>query len=120
MLLCHSVPAIYNPVARHVLLPAALVLLTRLIGLSILLRFSPKPLNVFRAGPLGIGLGTVVALLPCFTHARRLADVGALKVGSLFLCFLIACIGIWMDLLKRLDNLWLFALGAVWIGVRGL
>src|SRR5690606_12296902 len=38
----------------------------------------------------------------------------------LLLYFLIACIGMQMDLLSLLDRPWLFALGVVWMGVHVL
>lgn len=63
-------------------------------------------------------LSTTMGLLLSFTRARRLEGAGASKVGSVMLYFLIACIGMQMDLLALLDRPWLFALGAVWMGVH--
>jgi uncharacterized membrane protein len=75
LLLCYFIPAIYNtvglidghntslynPVARDVLLPAALVLLTLSIDLKGILKLGPKLLVMFCAGTLGIILGAIVS-----------------------------------------------------------
>ncbi|MCX7555699.1 DUF819 family protein [Xanthomonadaceae bacterium JHOS43] len=63
-------------------------------------------------------LSTTFGLILSFTRARQLEGAGASKIGTLLLYFLIACIGMQMDLLALLDRPWLFALGAVWIGVH--
>ena len=63
-------------------------------------------------------LATFIGLGLSFTRARELEGVGASKWGSMFLYFLIACIGMQMDLLALLEKPWLFALGVIWIGVH--
>jgi uncharacterized membrane protein len=63
-------------------------------------------------------LATFIGLGLSFTRARTLEGVGASKWGSMFLYFLIACIGMQMDLLALLEKPWLFALGVIWIGVH--
>ena len=63
-------------------------------------------------------LATFIGLGLSFTRARELEGVGASKWGSMFLYFLIACIGIQMDLLALLEKPWLFGLGVLWIGVH--
>jgi uncharacterized membrane protein len=63
-------------------------------------------------------LSTFIGLLLSFTRARTLEGAGASKFGSLFLYFLIACIGMQMDLLALLDRPWLFLLGILWIAVH--
>ncbi len=63
-------------------------------------------------------LSTTFGLILSFTRARRLEGAGASKIGTLLLYFLIACIGMQMDLLALLDRPWLFALGVVWISVH--
>lgn len=60
-------------------------------------------------------LSTAMGLCFSFTRVRRLEMAGASKVGTLFLYFLIACIGMQMDLLSLLERPWLFALGAIWM-----
>lgn len=63
-------------------------------------------------------LSTTMGLLLSFSPVRRLEGAGASKVGTLLLYFLIACIGMQMDLLALLDRPWLFVLGLVWISVH--
>ncbi len=63
-------------------------------------------------------LSTTVGLLLSFTRVRQLEGAGASRVGTLLLYFLIACIGMQMDLLALLDRPWLFVLGVVWISIH--
>jgi uncharacterized membrane protein len=63
-------------------------------------------------------LATFVGLGLSFTRARELEGAGASKWGSMFLYFLIACIGMQMDLFALLEKPWLFALGVIWISVH--
>lgn len=63
-------------------------------------------------------LSTSCGLGLSFTRARTLEGAGASRIGSLLLYFLIACIGMQMDLLALLDRPWLFLLGLIWIGVH--
>ena len=63
-------------------------------------------------------LSTIAGLLLSFTRARNLEAAGASKIGTLFLYFLIACIGMQMDLLSLVDRPWLFLLGVIWMGVH--
>jgi uncharacterized membrane protein len=63
-------------------------------------------------------LSTFIGLGLSFTRARTLDGAGASKIGTLFLYYLIACIGMQMDILALLDKPWLFALGVIWICVH--
>ena len=63
-------------------------------------------------------LSTVIGLGLSFTRARTLDGAGASKLGTLFLYFLIACIGMQMDLLALLDKPLLLLLGVIWISVH--
>ena len=63
-------------------------------------------------------LSTVAGLALSFTRARNLEAAGASKVGTLFLYFLIACIGMQMDLLSLADRPMLFLLGVIWMSVH--
>ncbi|WP_442681840.1 DUF819 family protein [Stenotrophomonas sp. JC08] len=65
-------------------------------------------------------LSTFAGLALSFTRARELEAAGASKVGTLFLYFLIACIGMQMDLLSLLERPWLFLLGVIWMGTHVL
>lgn len=63
-------------------------------------------------------LSTLIGLGLSFTRARRLEGAGASNIGQLLLYFLIACIGMQMDILALLDRPWLFLLGIVWIAIH--
>lgn len=63
-------------------------------------------------------ISTTCGLALSFTRARTLEGAGASKLGSLLLYFLIACIGMQMDLMALLQRPWLFALGLIWILVH--
>jgi uncharacterized membrane protein len=65
-------------------------------------------------------ISTTIGLVLSFTRARRIEAAGASKIGTLFLYFLIACIGMQMDLLALLDRPWLFALGVIWMATHVL
>jgi uncharacterized membrane protein len=63
-------------------------------------------------------LSTVIGLGLSFTRARTLEGAGASNVGQLLLYFLIATIGMQMDILALLDRPWLFLLGIVWLAIH--
>ena len=63
-------------------------------------------------------LSTAMGLCLSFTRARRLEGAGASNLGQLLLYFLIACIGMQMDIFALLDRPWLFLLGIVWIAIH--
>jgi uncharacterized membrane protein len=65
-----------------------------------------------------VALSTLMGLGLSFTRARTLDGAGASKVGTLLLYFLIASIGMQMDILALLDRPWLFLLGVIWILVH--
>ncbi|HEX2083248.1 MAG TPA: DUF819 family protein, partial [Xanthomonadaceae bacterium] len=60
-------------------------------------------------------LSTFVGLGLSFTRARTLEGAGASNVGTLLLYFLIASIGMQMDILALFDRPWLYLLGLVWL-----
>ncbi|MFN3792222.1 DUF819 domain-containing protein [Massilia sp.] len=62
---------------------------------------------------------TTFGMLLSFTKARSLEGAGASTLGSAMLYFLVATIGMQMDLNALLDRPWLFVLGLIWIGVHG-
>ena len=98
LLLCYFIPALYNtfgildghatklynPVARDVLLPAALVLLTLSIDLKGILRLGPKLLLMFATGTFGIMLGAVVGSVSTFVALQTdmLQNLGVWFAGS--------------------------------------
>jgi uncharacterized membrane protein len=61
-------------------------------------------------------LATTFGLAASFTPARRLEGAGASKLGSAMLYFLIATIGMQMNIGAVLTHTGLFAVGAVWLG----
>ena len=65
-------------------------------------------------------ISTSIGLGLSFTRARRLEALGASKLGSVMLYFLIACIGMQMNLLSLLDRPWLFLLGVIWMATHVL
>lgn len=71
---------------------------------------SPFVWMVLAATAMGIGMS--------FTPARLLEGAGASRIGSLFLYFLIASIGMQMDLMALFDRPWLFLLGLIWMSVH--
>ncbi|QOY95019.1 DUF819 family protein [Massilia sp. UMI-21] len=62
---------------------------------------------------------TTFGLLLSFTKARSLEGAGASTLGSAMLYFLVATIGMQMDLNALLDRPWLFLLGLIWMAVHG-
>jgi uncharacterized membrane protein len=63
-------------------------------------------------------LATFVGLGLSFTRARTLEGAGASNVGTLLLYFLIASIGMQMDILALFDRPWLYLLGLVWLAIH--
>lgn len=65
-------------------------------------------------------LATTIGVALSFTKARQMEGAGASKIGTAMLYFLIATIGMHMDLVALLDKPWLFALGIIWILTHGV
>ena len=65
-------------------------------------------------------LSTLGGLILSFTRVRNLESAGASKVGTVFLYFLIACIGMQMDFTQLFDRLELIAIGVIWMLVHVL
>ncbi len=63
-------------------------------------------------------LSTLGGLILSFTRVRRLENVGASRVGTVFLYFLIACIGMQMDFMKLANRPELLLIGAIWMSVH--
>ncbi|HLF33186.1 MAG TPA: DUF819 family protein [Cyclobacteriaceae bacterium] len=64
-------------------------------------------------------LSTAFGIGLSMTSARNYEGAGASKIGTYFIYFLVATIGLKMDLLRIFDNPGLFALGAIWILIHG-
>lgn len=67
-----------------------------------------------------IAISTLAGLGLSFTRARSLDGAGASTLGSLLLYFLIAAIGMQMEIGALLDKPLLFLLGALWLGIHVL
>ena len=65
-----------------------------------------------------VALSTFIGLALSFTRARTYEGAGASKIGTLLLYFLIACIGMQMDIMALLQRPELFLLGVVWISIH--
>ncbi|PJK11350.1 hypothetical protein CO614_03675 [Lysobacteraceae bacterium NML120232] len=63
-------------------------------------------------------LSTFTGLALSFTKARKLEDVGASKLGALFLYFLIASIGMQMNFKQLADRPELLVIGVLWMLVH--
>ena len=63
---------------------------------------------------------TTVGLVLSFTPVRKLEGAGASKVGSAMLYFLVATIGMGMDITAVLRNPGIFAVGGIWISIHAV
>jgi uncharacterized membrane protein len=63
-------------------------------------------------------VATTAGLLLSLTPARRLEGAGASRVGSAFLYFLIATIGMGMDITAVAERPGLFAVGGIWMAIH--
>ena len=63
-------------------------------------------------------LSTLGGLVMSFTRVRKLENVGASRVGTVFLYFLIACIGMQMDFMKLANRPELLLIGTIWMSVH--
>jgi len=60
-------------------------------------------------------LATTFGMLLSFTKIRKFEGAGASKIGSVFIYFLVATIGMKMDILRVFDNPGLFLVGGIWM-----
>ena len=65
-----------------------------------------------------ITIATAAGILLSYTRAREYEGAGASKLGSVFIYFLVATIGMKMDLTMVFDNPGLIAIGLVWISIH--
>lgn len=65
-----------------------------------------------------IVLSTLAGLLLSFTPARKLENAGASRLGTVFLYFLIACIGMQMNFLHLANRPELVVIGIIWMAVH--
>ncbi|WP_040278943.1 DUF819 family protein [Psychroserpens damuponensis] len=67
-----------------------------------------------------ISIATLIAVLLSYTKAKNYEGAGASKFGSVFIYILVATIGMKMDLTLIFDNMWLIAIGLVWMTIHAL
>lgn len=67
-----------------------------------------------------VSLVTLFGILASLTPLRKLENVGASKLGSVFLYILVATIGMQMDLGAVADNPGLFLIGLIWMLVHAV
>ena len=65
-------------------------------------------------------IATLLGILLSFTPARKLEGAGASRIGSVFLYFLVATIGMQMDLAAIFSQPALFAVGIIWVCIHAI
>ncbi len=65
-----------------------------------------------------IVLATSFGLILSFTKARNYEGAGASRIGSLFIYFLVATIGMKMDITEIFSNPGLFVVGGIWMAIH--
>ena len=67
-----------------------------------------------------IVLSTVISVSLSFTKVRNIEGVGASRIGSVFIYFLVATIGMKMNILAIFDNPSIFLIGFIWMTIHAL
>ena len=62
-----------------------------------------------------IVISTTIGIILSFTRIRNMEGAGASKIGGIFIYFLVATIGMKMNILKIFDNPGLFLVGGIWM-----
>ncbi|HYE56230.1 MAG TPA: DUF819 family protein [Chitinophagaceae bacterium] len=65
-------------------------------------------------------IATAIGIALSFTKARKLEGAGASRIGTMFLYFLIATIGMQMNVMAIFSQPGLFIVGFIWITIHGL
>lgn len=65
-----------------------------------------------------VSIATLIGIIFSFTKAKTYEGAGASKIGSIFIYFLVATIGMHMDLSTILENPGLIAIGFVWMAIH--
>jgi len=65
-----------------------------------------------------IVLATTFGLILSFTKARNYEGAGASRIGSVFIYFLVATIGMKMDITEIFSNPGLFVVGGIWMAIH--
>ena len=67
-----------------------------------------------------IVLSTVISVSLSFTKVRNIEGVGASRIGSVFIYFLVATIGMKMNILAIFDNPSIFLIGFIWMTIHAV
>ena len=67
-----------------------------------------------------ITIATAIGIILSFTRAKEYEGAGASKIGSIFIYFLVATIGMKMDLTMVFENPGLIAIGLVWMTIHAV
>ena len=67
-----------------------------------------------------IVLSTVISVSLSFTKVRNIEGVGASRIGSVFIYFLVATIGMKMNILAIFDNPSIFLIGFIWMSIHAV
>ncbi len=67
-----------------------------------------------------IVMATTLGLIMSFTKLRNYEGAGASRIGSVFIYFLVATIGMKMNILEIFDNPALFLVGLIWMAIHVL
>ncbi|GAB4221698.1 MAG: DUF819 family protein [Salibacteraceae bacterium] len=65
-----------------------------------------------------IVIATTLGLIMSFTSLRNYEGAGASKIGGVFIYFLVATIGMKMNIMEIFDNPGMFLVGLVWMGIH--
>jgi len=65
-------------------------------------------------------LATIIGVFLSFTPARKLQGAGATKVGSVFVYFLVATVGLNMNIAALAESPAYFAIGGLWIAIHAI
>ena len=65
-----------------------------------------------------ISIATAIGVILSFTKVKQYEGAGASTIGSIFIYFLVATIGMKMDLTTVFDNPGLIAIGLVWMSIH--
>lgn len=65
-----------------------------------------------------VSIATFIGVILSFTKAKTYEGAGASKIGSIFIYFLVATIGMHMDLSTVFENPGLLAIGVVWMAIH--
>lgn len=133
----HKVTAYAESVTRNPSLPDLMIMLAIAFGAVGLAHWGAEGISGFLSGNFEvfndnksalssfsssffwmITIATAIGIILSFTRAKEYEGAGASKIGSVFIYFLVATIGMKMDLTMVFDNPGLIAIGLVWMAIH--